>query len=335
MESRLPGDSRAPFADPSPRPRRVAFINQKGGVGKTTLTTNCGAFWARQGYRVLMLDLDPQAHLSLHLGVAEAEANLYRVLRGDLSFGDATLHLEAEYLDIVPSHIDLSAAEWEFGQEVGREVILRELLATFLAERQYDLVLMDCAPSLGFLSLNALAAADDVVIPVQAEFFALQGMAQLLRVLKMVQGRLHPGLNWRAIVPTLVDARTNLGREVIGELEKHFPGSVTRTWLSKRVKVAEAPSFGQSIFAYAPDTPAALEFETLARELAQRLGIGPPSLPPPSRSPAVTEPRLDERVPLAPEPAEPLPQPAPLAVDRLPASDPSEHGAPRWGESSC
>lgn len=310
MDNRLRGES---FEAPSEtKPRRVAFINQKGGVGKTTLTTNCGACWARQGYRVLMLDLDPQGHLSLHLGVSEAEANLYRVLRGDINFRDAVVHLESEYLDIVPANIDLSAAEWEFGQEVGREVILRELLDTFLAERSYDLVLMDCAPSLGFLSLNALASADDVVIPVQAEFFALQGMAQLLRVLNMVRGRLHPGLSWRAIVPTLVDARTNLGREVIGELEKHFPGSVTRTWLSKRVKVAEAPSFGQSIFAYAPDTPAAQEFETLARELAQRLELPAPTLAPPAPRPAASS---DDS--LDPAAARPESKPAPASSPAL------------------
>ncbi|MEM7167852.1 MAG: ParA family protein [Planctomycetota bacterium] len=257
--------------------KKIAFINQKGGVGKTTLTANCGAYWGHAGRRVLILDLDPQAHLTLHLGGAAAgeERNLYRVLRGDYSLQDAIIELPDEKVDVIASHIDLSAAEWEFGQEVGREVILREGLKTLLESRPYDLVLMDCPPSLGFLSLNALAAVEEVVIPVQAEFFALQGMSQLLRVLSMVRSRLHPDLQWRAIVPTLVDARTNLGREVIADLERHFPEEVTKHWISKRVKVAEAPGFEQSIFAYAPDSPAAKEFQQLCQELERILEIAP------------------------------------------------------------
>ncbi|MFQ5655835.1 MAG: ParA family protein [Planctomycetota bacterium] len=255
----------------------IAFLNQKGGVGKTTLVANCGAFWGRTGRRVLLLDLDPQAHLTIHLSPEgeREEKNLYRVLRGELSLEEVRLSLPEEGVDLIPSHIDLASAEWELGQEVGREVILRDHLGALLAERPYDLVLMDCPPSLGILSLNALAAVMQVVIPVQAEFLALQGMAQLLRVVELVRARLHSDLEWRAIVPTLVDGRTNLGREVISELEEHFPGKVTRSWLMKRVKVAEAPSFGQSIFSYAPNSEGAGEFRELARELEERLQIPP------------------------------------------------------------
>lgn len=257
---------------------RVAFINQKGGVGKTTLVANCGAYWARAGYRVLVIDLDPQAHLTLHLGTAgeQEDSNLYRVLRGDVSILDAVVTVEDEKLDVLPSHIDLSAAEWEFGQEVGRETLLRDQLRFLESKRDYDIILIDCPPSLGFLSLNALAAVDDVVIPVQAEFFALQGMAQLLKVVELIRDRLHPVLKMRAIVPTLVDLRTNLGREVIADLERHFAGLVTRSVLSKRVKVAEAPSFGQSIFMYAANSEGAEEFAELARELQGRLGLAAP-----------------------------------------------------------
>lgn len=283
-------------------PTKIAFINQKGGVGKTTLTANCGAYWGRAGRRVLMLDLDPQAHLSLHLGAEpQPERNLYQVLRGSISMADARVRLDDGHVDVISSHIDLSAAEWEFGQEVGREVILRELLANFLAQEPYDMVLVDCPPSLGFLSLNALAAVDEVVIPVQAEFFALQGMAQLLHVLEMVQARLHTGLRWQAIVPTLVDARTNLAREVIAELDKHFAGIVTRSWISKRIKVAEAPSFGESVFQYAPDSPAAIEFATLARELEERLGIAAPGAAPRAEEPAQPVESDPEAAPRPPE----------------------------------
>ncbi len=257
--------------------RSIAFINQKGGVGKTTLVANAGAYWGREGRRVLLIDLDPQAHLSLHFGLGgesdRETSNLYRVLRGDARFGDAVVRVPEERVDLVPSHIDLSAAEWELGQEVGREVILRDLLQAFLRDHLYDLVLIDCPPSLGLLSLNALAAVDEVVVPVQAEFFALQGMAQLMRVVELVRSRLHPGLRWRVVIPTLVDTRTNLGREVIAELERHVPGKVTDCWLTKRVKVAEAPSFGQSIFGYAPDSTAANQFRDLCVELARRLEL--------------------------------------------------------------
>ena len=260
----------------------IAFINQKGGVGKTTLVANAGAYWGRQGCRVLLIDLAPQSHLSLHFhaGLDQRdleEHNIYQVLRGGCSFADTVVPLPDEMVDLVPAHIDLSAAEWELGQEVGREVILRDLLREFLRDAHYDLVLIDCPPSLGLLSLNALAAVDDVVVPVQAEFFALQGMAQLMRVVELVSGRLHAGLRWRIVVPTLVDLRTNLGREVIAELERHVPGKVTENFLTKRVKVAEAPSHGQSIFTYAPETRAAEEFRKLCQELTERLGLKMPS----------------------------------------------------------
>ena len=263
----------------------MAFINQKGGVGKTTLVANAGARWGRQGYRVLLIDLDPQAHLTLHFhrGLDEErrdEHNIYRVLRGETSFENSIQSIEEEAIDLVPSHIDLSAAEWELGQEVGREVILRDQLVAFLEREAYDLVLIDCPPSLGLLSLNALAAVDDVVVPVQAEFFALLGMAQLMRVVELVRSRLHPGLNWRVVVPTLVDLRTNLGRDVIDELEGHVPGLVTENWLTKRIKVAEAPSHGESIFTYAGDTPAADEFRRVCDEIAARIDLGEPSGPP-------------------------------------------------------
>jgi chromosome partitioning protein len=140
--------------------RSIAFINQKGGVGKTTLVANAGACWGREGRRVLLIDLDPQAHLSLHFGVGGdgEHANIYRVLRGEVPFAESVLEIPAEKVSLVPAHIDLAAAEWELGQEVGREVILRDLLAGFLASRAFDLVLIDCPPSLGLLSLNALAA---------------------------------------------------------------------------------------------------------------------------------------------------------------------------------
>lgn len=260
---------------------RVAFINQKGGVGKTTLVANCGVGWALEKRRVLLIDLDPQSHLTLYLCARLDDAahnkienhNIYRALRGDCSLASAIVSIPDEEIDLVPAHIDLSAAEGELGQEVGREVLMRDLLADLENIESYDLILIDCPPSLGLLSLNALAAVDDVVVPVQAEFFALQGMAQLMRVVDLVKGRLHGGLRWEVVVPTMVDPRTNLSREVIEELENHFPGKVTYSHLAKRVKVAEAPGFGKSIFRYAPGSPSAREFQNLCEELSKRLNL--------------------------------------------------------------
>lgn len=252
---------------------RIALINQKGGVGKTTLCANLGAYWGRAGHRVLAVDLDPQAHLSLHFDVTVEGPSIYEVLRGDLPLADIVVRAGEDAVDLVPSSIDLAAAEIELGQELGREMLLRDQLEGLLLETPYDIVIIDCPPSLGLLSINALTAVNDVVIPVQAEFLALQGLAQLIDVTERVRARLHPGLEWRAIVPTMVDSRTILGREVIADLREHFPGKVTDICIPKRVKVAEAPSRGQSIFGYAPQSASARDFAQLAQELETRLNI--------------------------------------------------------------
>ncbi len=258
---------------------RIAFINQKGGVGKTTLTLNCAVGWARLGYRVLMIDLDPQAHLTLSLGDSLAEGSLERIehntiesaLRREKPLAECIFEVAGEGVSLVPSHIDLSGAEGELSQELGREMLLRDALDTL--EDDFDLILLDCPPSLGLLSLNALAAADEVVVPVQAEYLALQGMAQLMKIITLVQERLHPGLKWNAVVPTMVDPRTRLSREVVEELRRHFPDQLTRTQIPSRVKVAEAPSFGVSIFGHDPHGPAAGEIEDLCLELVERLSL--------------------------------------------------------------
>ncbi|MCI0652492.1 MAG: AAA family ATPase [Planctomycetes bacterium] len=252
---------------------KIAVINQKGGVGKTTLTANLSAYWARQGRRVLAIDLDPQAHLSLHFGIRQDETggNLYRVLRGEMSLADARIAISDDGLDLIPASIDLSGADLELGQELGRELLLRDCVDRLLAVEPYDVVMIDCPPSLGLLSLNALVAASEVIVPVQTEFFALQGIAQLLEVLERVKRHLHPGLSWRVFVPTMVDRRTIFGREVMDDLREHFPGKVTEAWIPKRVKIAEAPSFGRSIFGYAPTSEEARDFEHLAVEVERRL----------------------------------------------------------------
>ena len=259
---------------------RIAFINQKGGVGKTTLALNCAAGWARLGFRVLLIDLDPQAHLTLSLSTTLGDTSLERIeehtiemaLRREKPLTECIFDVPTEGFSLVPSHIDLSFAEGELAQELGRELLLRDALESLETDR-FDLVLLDCPPSLGLLSLNALAAADEVVVPVQAEYLALQGMAQLIRIIELVQQRLHPQLRWNAVVPTMVDSRTNLSREVVQELRDHFPSQVTSCVIPSRVKVAEAPSHGSSIFGHDPGGLAAGEIEDLCQELIERLKL--------------------------------------------------------------
>ncbi len=265
--------------------RCLAFINQKGGVGKTTLAINCAAGYVRMGYRVLLIDLDPQAHLTTSLIVAEDETSLERMsehtieaaLRREKTIEECIFEVPTEGFSLVPSDINLSAAENDLYQELGRELLLKDALEK-LPEDRFDLVILDCPPSLGLLSLNALVAADDVIVPIQAEYLALQGMVHLQRVVELVQQRLHPELTCKVLVPTMVDPRTRLSREVIESLKETYPEEVTRSVVHSRVKVAEAPSFGMSIFNHDPQGPATMEVEVLCREIAEKLGIQEPAL---------------------------------------------------------
>jgi chromosome partitioning protein len=251
-----------------------AVINQKGGVGKTTTTANLGAGLARQGKRVLLIDLDPQANLSLHLDVDvhQEMASIYGVLRGEHPVGKALRTTRTENLDLVPSNIDLSGVEIELVNEVGREMILRDALLQDAAvrERRYDCVLVDCPPSLGLLAVNALTAADSVLIPVQSEFFALQGMGKLMQVVDLVRHRLNPRLTVAAIVICMYQGNTNLAREVVAEVKRFFGEKVMPAAIRQNIKLAEAPSHGQTIFEYAPGSNGALDYDQLAREFVER-----------------------------------------------------------------
>lgn len=256
--------------------RRIALINQKGGVGKTTTTVNLGAALARAGRRVVVIDLDPQANLSLHLDVQleSGEPSTYAVLLGSCAFGDALRDSKTPGLRLLPSNIDLSGAELELANAFGRELILRDAIDTWEKEHREkhgaapaDYVLLDCPPSLGLLSVNGLVAAYETVVSVQTEFFALQGMTKLVDVVGLLRRRLNPRLEITGFLPCLYDNRTKLAREVIAELRSYFPGKVFSRAIAKNVKLAEAPSYGKTIFEYAPESSGAQDYELVAAEV--------------------------------------------------------------------
>jgi chromosome partitioning protein len=256
--------------------RRIAIINQKGGVGKTTTTVNLGAALALQGRRVLVIDMDAQANLSLALNV-EAQSNTptsYTVLIGETPISAAVRPTAVPNLFLVPSNIDLSGAELELASAIGREFLMRDALKTWAdAERAksgrapVDYVLFDCPPSLGLLSINALAAASEVLITLQTEFLALQGMSKLVGVVQLLKKRLNPELQICGILPCLYDSRLKLAREVLGEIRRYFPGQVLPNPIRANVKLAEAPSYGKTIFEYAPGSHGTKDYLLAAREL--------------------------------------------------------------------
>lgn len=252
--------------------RRIAFMNQKGGVGKTTCAVNVGAALAQSGRRILLVDMDPQANLSLHFGVEihSLEHTIYTVLNGASQLEDAVLREVVPGVSLIPSNIDLSGAEVELVGVVGRESILRDCLEPFLKREFFDFVLVDCPPSLGLLSLNALTAVREVYIPLQTEYFALQGMTRLLEVVDLIRSRLNSSLEVTTIIPTLFDMRTNLSHEVLGEIRRYFGKKVTRTVIRTNVRLAEAPSHGKTILDYAPDSHGAEDFRALGREVVKR-----------------------------------------------------------------
>ncbi|MBN1418196.1 MAG: ParA family protein [Planctomycetes bacterium] len=257
--------------------RTIAFMNQKGGVGKTTCTANLAAALAERGRRILLVDMDPQANLTVHLDqdARSVERSIYDVLSGDARIEDAVRESRAG-IALVPSHINLSGAELELATAVGRELLLRDALTPFLEAHPCDYVLIDCPPSLGLLSLNALVAAREVFIPVQAEFLALQGMAKLLDVVELVRRRVNPGLRVSGIITVLYDGRTGLAREVDQEIRRHFGALAFATRIRKNVRLAEAPSHGRTILEHAPASAGAQDFRTLAGEVEERAGPAGP-----------------------------------------------------------
>jgi chromosome partitioning protein len=247
--------------------RVIGIVNQKGGSGKTTTAVNLGACLARSGRRVLLMDLDPQAHSTIHLGVKphELSSTVYDVLVQSKQAQEAILKTSVEHLDLLPSNIDLSGAELELAGEVGRERCLRQGMKSL--NDDYEFVVMDCPPSLSLLTLNALMAATEVIIPIQAEFFALEGMGKLLNTVKIVRERLDHEIAVAGVVLTHYDSRKNICRDVERRVVEFFKGKVFKTRIRDNVKLAEAPSFGRDIVSYEPSCYGAQDYLAFAEEV--------------------------------------------------------------------
>jgi chromosome partitioning protein len=264
--------------------RSIAIINQKGGVGKTTTAVNLSAALAATGQRVCLIDLDPQAHATLHLGLSPAgqTQSMYDVLTGEANLSDA-LEQVHESLWVAGSHIDLAAAEVELAGVVGREVILRDKLDEI--QDRFDFLFIDCPPSLGVLTLNALAAVDEVFLPLQPHFLALHGLSKLLQTIELVARRLNERLRLTGVVVCMYESGTRLAAEVTSDVGNFFQQSrapnrpwadaqIFQTRIRRNIRLAEAPSFGQSIFRYAPDSNGAEDYQQLALEVLSGISAG-------------------------------------------------------------
>ena len=257
--------------------RSMAVINQKGGVGKTTTAVNMAAALSEEGNRVCVIDMDPQAHASLHLGLSAMgdEASVYDILCGDSSI-EETRQWVNDRLAVIPSNLDLAAAEMELAGEVGREVILRDKLE--LDTEEFDYLILDCPPSLGVLTLNALTAVSEVFLPLQPHFLALHGLSKLLKTIEIVSKRLNPGLHLSGVVLCMYESGTRLAAEVTRDVDEFLSlqsqaegvwagAKFFETRIRRNIRLAEAPSFGQSIFQYAPSSNGAEDYRNLAREV--------------------------------------------------------------------
>ncbi len=256
-----------------------SFTNQKGGVGKTTTVLNLGAYLAKMGKKVLLIDIDPQANLSSGLGyrhIREKEIDLkkvntiYDVIIGEATVQETFVATDIENLFLLPSTLDLAGAEIELVNKLSRETLLKDALKSI--QNQYDYILIDCPPSLGLLTINALTAATRIIVPIQCEYFALEGLGQLLKTIELVKRGLNNTLRIGGIVLTMYDARTKLSKEVENEVRKFFKKKTFNTVIPRNVKLSESPSYGKPIFLYDDKAQGSLAYKKLAKEFIERFG---------------------------------------------------------------
>lgn len=249
-------------------PRIIAIVNQKGGVGKTTTTINLAAALTLRGKKILLIDLDPQGNAATGLGIPRAsrDVTIYDVFVDGTSIEEATMETVVPGLKLVPSHIDLAGAELEIGDRAGRTTILRDALKAV----NYDYVLIDCPPSLNLLTVNALSAARSVLVPLQCEFFALEGLSQLLQTVEMAKANINPNLVIDGVMLTMYDQRNRLSGQVAADVRKHLGRAVFKTIIPRNVRIAEAPSFGKPVIMYDPHSSGSKAYMALADEMLNR-----------------------------------------------------------------
>lgn len=246
----------------------IGIANQKGGVGKTTTAVNLAAALGVLEKKILIIDADPQANATSGLGVEEVKYSTYNLLEHSVDAVAVIQRTSTPYLDIVPSHIDLVAAEIELVDKENREYMLKEALAP--VKDNYDYIIIDCAPSLGLITVNALTAADSVIIPIQCEYYALEGLGKLLNTIKNVQKIHNPNLDIEGLLLTMYDGRLRLSNQVVEEVHSHFPDMVFETIISRNVRLSEAPSYGESILMYDAESKGAVQYIQLAEEVLKR-----------------------------------------------------------------
>lgn len=248
----------------SKQPIIIAISNHKGGVGKTTSTLNIGAALARLKKSVLLIDLDPQSHLSDSVGIEEPDLSVYDLLKGKKIVPTAI----SKNLDIIPSSIDLSGADVELANEIGRELLLKKKIAKL--EKVYDFILIDCPPSLNVLTVNAFVAASEVYIPLQAEYLAFKGLSRLVNIIEKVQESLNPDLSISGVFVTRYDSRKILNKQIVDISQQHFENKFFKTRIRENIAVAEAPSQNMDIFTYAPNSNGAKDYLSLGKEILKK-----------------------------------------------------------------
>lgn len=259
--------------------RIIAFANQKGGVGKTTTCVNMSVYMALMGKRVLMVDLDPQGNATSNLGFSKDKGinSIYKVITGEKMISEAIYETKVKNLSILPSNLDLSGADVELVGMTSREKVVKGKFSEI--RDSYDYITIDCPPSLNLITVNAFTACDAVIIPIQCEFFALEGLSQLLNSIRIVKKKLNPDIEIDGVVLTMRDSRSNLGKQVAAEIEKFFKDSVFKTMIPRNVRLAEAPSYGEPIALYDKSCVGAKAYKALTEEYFRKNGVKYKKLP--------------------------------------------------------